>query len=522
MLSVRLRWHELIPCFSGTVVGFVDTRVLEMLERLEQDRRAEMERLEQDRRAETELLITRLERFVIQTDPAASPSTCRLGNEQRSTLVATKRWNGVQGPGSAVLSVEQAASRPATTCTESELIQWFTPHVNRLVQLASTSVGSPLVLVNSERHRWVQDSSPFGAASNPDMFVCHPAFFKSNKSARDSTFDGEDFHFGDLAHWDLRDSVVAIVEWKSIIGPNDNSALGEGVEYSRRIMHTGNNTSVPLDDPMVRITRVILADRDNFYLVLCQGGVAIECDWGMWTDAGSEDAIIKFIQNGASHRRWVDAISSLCIEFQVTLVHNHDNPCFLGRGACGRVFRVQTNVGCECALKVVLDDSHCSMIHEEESKYESSKDQLAQLGCVVTISRIFTSPDRKFAGLLSSPVGVSFRRIKQHTVSAVMGLRSLALSGFQHGDARWPNVVIHEGKAVWLDLRTLRLVGGDDLHIRDSAFFADLTTFVDSLPGGNVNTGSQAFLGHTRDFLVSGDEDHALMKELSCLWQSRS
>ena len=160
------------------------------------------------------------------------------------------------------------------------------------------------------------------------------------------------------------------------------------------------------------------------------------------------------------------------------------------------------------------------MIHEEASKYESSKDQLAGLGCVVTISRIFTSPDRKFAGLLSSPVGVSLRRIKMNIISAVMGLKSLALSDFRHGDARWPNVVIHQGKAVWLDLRTLDCVRGDDLCTRDFFFFADLRTFVDSLLGENVN--SQVLLGHIRDFLESGDENHALMEELSCLWQSPS
>jgi len=459
-----------------------------------------------------------LQRLAPKNSLSPSPTPPTLGKEQYLTLLAAGQWNVVQGDGNPVLSRQEAENVPVN-CSESELIQWFTPHLNQLVELASKQVGSPLVLVNSERHGWVEDPSPLGASSKPDMFVCHPAFWKSIKGPADKQDNSGNFRFGVCAHWDLRDCVNVIVEWKLNIGLGDFSALGEGLEYARRIMHTGNNTSVPLDDPMVRITRVILADREKFYLVLCQHGVASKCDWGMWSDPGSEDAIIKFIQNGALHRRWVDAISSLCSEFKVTLVHDIDNPCFLGRGASGRVFRVRTpDGGCECALKVVLDNPCCSMIREESYNYESSKDQLAGLGCVVTISHMFTSPDRKFAGLLSSPVGVSFRRIKQHIVPAVMGLKSLALSGFRHGDARWPNVVIHKGKAVWLDLRTLDRVRGDDLCTRDSAFFADLMTFVDSLPGGR-NVNSQVLFGHIRDFLESGDEKHVLMEELSCVWQ---
>ena len=38
-------------------------------------------------------------------------------------------------------------------------------------------------------------------------------------------------------------------------------------------------------------------------------------------------------------------------------------------------------------------------------------------------------------------------------------------------------------------------------------FIADLTTFVDSLSGGNVD--SQVLLGHASGFLESGDETHA-------------
>jgi hypothetical protein len=498
-------------------------------EKLEQDLRAERERLEQDRRAEREFLAMRLERLLIQTAPASSPTPSRIGKEEYAILNHTGRWNSVKGPGNPALSSEPAARHgfPAENCNESELIQFFTPHLNRLVQLASLQVGSPLVLVNSERHNWVQDSSPFGTASRPDMFVCHPAFFKSNKTEGDHKYDslGKHFLFGACAHWDLRDCVVLIVEWKREISPKNLSALGEGLEYARRILHTSGDKSVPLDSMMVRLIHLMLADRDGFFLVVCKEGRAHDCVFGNWDDAGSEDAIVDFIKKGASSRRWVDAISMLCAEFKVTLV-THDNTddkiCFLGRGACGRVFRVQRESEGEkqeCALKVVLDDSYCSMICEEASNYESNKAQLAGLECIVNILGFYKSPDRKFAGLLSSPVGTPCGRNKQDIIAAVVGLRSLALAGFRHGDARLPNVVIHRKNAVWLDLRTLHPVCniGDGIDPKVSSFTADLKTFLDSLDGG-TKVDRQIVLDSTSDFLKSGGEDHALIQALECLW----
>lgn len=498
-------WVKLIPCFSGTAGGSVDTRVLE-------------EKLDR----QGQLLMMQLEslRMAFKNSPTSSPTPSTLGKEQYATLMAAHRWNVVQGDGNPVLSSQQVEKLPATTCSESDLIQWFTPRLNRLVELASTQVDSPLVLVNSERHGWVEDPSPLGAPSKPDMFVCHPAFWKSIKSTGDTQYDSGNFRFGVLAHWDLRDCVNVIVEWKCTIGFGDFSALGEGVEYARRIMHTDDNSGVCLDKPMVRITRVILADREKFFLVLCQHGVAGECVWGKWTDAGSEGAIVDFIKSGTSGRRWVDAISSLCFQFKVTLVVNDNNPCFLGRGACGRVFRVRTvEHGSELALKVALDDLHCSAIREEFFNYERNKDTLAQLGCVVSISNVFTGPDRKYAGLLSNPVGFPCKMTKANIISAVMGLRVLALSGFQHGDARLPNVVIHKAtqRAVWLDLRTLEFKQGDDLNSNTLSFNVDLKTFLDSLPRDSEKVYNQIVL-EVDDFLRSGGEDHALIKVLSCLW----
>jgi hypothetical protein len=488
--------------------------------REEQRKRDEEAREEQRKRDEEQRMY--LQSLIQGSSPCASPTPSTLGKEQHDTMVRTNRWKHLDGSGDAVLSDDQVSALPSSTCTEAELIQGFTPHLSKLVQQASVKIGSPLVLVNSERHAWVKDPSPVGAPSKPDMFMCHPAFFEPNKTQSDSKHDGKDFLFGACAHWDLRDCIDVIVEWKCRIGQDDFSALGEGVEYARRISHMVQSRVVPLDEPMVLITRLILADRTTFYLVLCQNGNATECLWGEWTQCGSVAAIVDFISDGASQTRWVSVLSSLCKEFGVELVNpSQGKPCFLGRGSCGRVFRVKKpDDNVEFALKVVLDDTYCSQLHEEVSKYHAHKLNLDKLECVVSIIAHHASSDRTFAGLLVGQVGIQCKRTKKDITAAVCGLKKLAKAGFRHGDARLPNVVMQGEKAVWLDLRTLDVVEQTGVKTQIEAFRMDLNTFVKSIDGaGKV---SDNMLGQQVDVFFEddgGDSDHPLIRQMSALWE---
>jgi len=495
----------------------LDEKAREEQRKLDEKAREEQRKLDEKAREEQRIYLESLFRG---STPCASPTPSTLGKEQHETMVRTNRWKRLDGSGDAVLSDDQVSALPSSTCTEAELIQGFTPHLSKLVQQASVKIGSPLVLVNSERHAWVKDPSPVGAPSKPDMFMCHPAFFEPNKTESDSKHDGQDFLFGACAHWDLRDCIDVIVEWKCRIGQDDFSALGEGVEYARRISHMVQSRGVPLDEPMVLVTRLILADRTTFYLVLCQNGNATECLWGEWTQCGSVAAIVDFISEGASQTRWVSALSSLCTEFGVEFVNpSQGKPCFLGRGSCGRVFRVKKpDDNVEFALKVVLDDAYCSKLAEEASKYHAHKKNLDSLECFVSIIAHHASSNRTFAGLLVGHVGIQCKRTMKDIVAAVQALRKLAQAGFRHGDARLPNVVMQGEKAVWLDLRTLDIVKETSVKAKIEAFRMDLNTFVESIDAsGKVSSDT---LGQQVDsFFDSGDPNHSLIRQMSALWQ---
>lgn len=447
-----------------------------------------------------------------------------IGKEQYDLLQRTHHWNRVSVPGNPVISQDKMASLPDAQCTESELIQWLTPHIQNIVNLASTVIGSPLVLVNSERHNWVEDTSPVGALSRPDMFVCNPAFFASNQTEGDKKYTKENFLFGAPAHWNLRDCLEVVIECKrNIVG--DFSALGQGVEYARRIMYAGREVHVPLDRTMVCITRLILADRDSFYLVLCQRGEAVNCVWGNWTDPGGLEAMVDHLAHRISERRWVSAISSLCKHFDVDpIVQSADNPsvkrpCFLGRGASGRVFGVVSKSDQKVyGLKVALESISCDHLRQESLIYASEKKQLHALGYIVSLSELYLDPANQFAGLLVSPVGHAFQKTKKNIISAVLALRNIANSGCQHGDARFPNVVIHDGKAIWLDLKTFNFVHGskDDANVKVFSFLRDLDAFVRSFDEQQVD--KKILEANASAFLDSGEENCDLINALASLW----
>lgn len=175
-----------------------------------------------------EVLLVRIGRIeaLLSRDPQSTPTASTVGKRQydsEAALCSTGKWNALSGQGEQVLT-DAELSQAKIISEESELVKWFTPHMKKLVDAASSAIESPLVLVNTERHAWVEDPH-LGALSKPDMLIAYPAFVRSNLTDGDANYNGEGFIFGQCAHWDLRDAIEAIVQWKVDIGANDFSAL---------------------------------------------------------------------------------------------------------------------------------------------------------------------------------------------------------------------------------------------------------------------------------------------------------
>jgi hypothetical protein len=312
------------------------------------------------------------------------------------------------------------------------------------------------------------------------------------------------------------------------MGEQDFSALGEGIEYAARkscVLDIERQGAIPFDNDMLHSTRLIIADKSRFQLVLCYDDDAKRCVFGGWGDMGSKNALVDFVVSGfqddALDRKWFRAILALCEQFKVDLVTPNEttSSCLLGSGGCGRVFRVkgrgsvtQGSDNHYYALKVCLGDIACSHITAENSNFIAFSKQILN-GPVVEVRDSFVSSDGSFAGLLVHPVGQPLPQTKAAIESAIDGLIVLARAGFSHGDARKENVVWMDDdqKCKWLDFRTLRICNSDICE----AFKRDLDTFLRSvLPSISQDSLDAANQAAGNWFLCSVTEAHSAKKDL--------
>ena len=409
----------------------------EEAQRLEQLKREEAQRLEQY--AHFESLVQRLAGSTV----LSSPTVATVGQQAHSDLERVGRWHRVIEEGPPVLDEAQCRELASLEIShESVLIQWFTPHLQRVVGEACKQAEMPLCLMNTERHPWVNDPHG-GAKSKPDMLVAHPALCTQNKTEGDAKYDGDGFLFGQCSHFDLRDCVTAIMEWKVQMSPGDFSGLGEGIEYARRLSHCDPcNPCVAADD--VSTTQVIVADRKGFQLLTCIRGHAESCIVGEWGESGSLRALVSFLR--PKPHAWLQGLESMCQKLNLSATDSS----FLGRGSTGRVFMAGGH-----AIKVAINDGGCSMLALEHAAHDMFQQQLGKMDVTVSCTDWVICPERQFAALAVQPVGSELPMTKVAIRSALEGLLVLANADLYHGDAREPNVVWVNGKACWLDLRTL-------------------------------------------------------------------
>ncbi|KAL3665274.1 hypothetical protein V7S43_009902 [Phytophthora oleae] len=152
---------------------------------------------------------------------------------------------------------------------------------------------------------------------------------------------------------------------------------------------------------------------------------------------------------------WVTRLTNACSSLGVDVV---EGDTFLGRGAFGRVFKVTRN-GEVLALKIVEQDSVGRLYDEEQALTNAQDSSLT----VTPVEEVFKMAVDKPVGdydsyvgaaLLLCPVGDPLPR--PTTLEEVQQLFKLLwqlhTKGWVHGDPRVPNVIVSEGKLLWIDL----------------------------------------------------------------------
>lgn len=190
-------------------------------------------------------------------------------------------------------------------------------------------------------------------------------------------------------------------------------------------------------------TRAVLFDKTRCWLIRNTKNVG-RIDELYWTVRGSERMFLNFIVGALNP--WAQLLSSACQTMNVRLV---DRDAFLGAGATGRVFKVKLEDDEFAALKIV--PQHISLLQTESSALASA----SETGVVATVIKPFKEIDNgSGAAIVISPVGepvVQSNLTEDCVLKIAKSLFKLHSNGFQHGDPRLANIILHEGQYLWID-----------------------------------------------------------------------
>jgi hypothetical protein len=473
--------------------------------------------------------------------PRSSPTPSTLGREALEKLNKYKRLgiykeiNEDLFPGSCpdpfLSPAEIQELNGKSFANESQLIQWFEPHFERLLASVSDELGYKVILLNSERHPWTKDPHG-GDASNPDGVGIAVELASFNMSPVDAKYANPgDTKFGKPANWVLRDSLEFVTEWK-VNGPF-NRSLGEGIDYHRRIIAQFKSDRSVQDTK--KTTDLLVANRKDFMLARCLDNNAQFAYEGKWNSPGSKQALRHFVlgtlwPEDPRRRPWKDAIQAICEQLKVALVEptvDGEN-CFLGYGACGRVFRVvrqqQTGGadGVHLALKVALGQCDgVARLRAEDANITIYHEALERADATIRIHGRLHKPSKGYSAILAGPVGKPLRPVKKDATAALVSLKQLHKAGLAHGDCRWENAIIveernGERKCRWLDLLTLEEITEDEE--KETRFSDDVSTFFNSFHCGiqcpKITELSSAYL--------QDDEClEALLRGMAPIWQQQ-
>lgn len=315
-----------------------------------------------------------------------------------------------------------------------------------------------LLLVNSEEHKWIVTVS-----EHPENFM-KPDFFLIKKGLQcDYPETGSKalqkfrklpensdvrYSFGKLSDWRLRDYILAVIEFKVKLTPED---FGKLVCYLQHLSRNDNESAY----------YGMVCDDVDVWLVSCSEGKADARIDTKWTTAGSAQLIRGFF---SQRNHWCSVLDHCCAELKVKLVANNS---FLGCGGSGRVFSVMTEDGSQCALKIVhsVKTTDLTAVQAELMSLRSIK---AAGGHTVTVMGL---PVHYRDPLSNEIIGIGYLMAEVGTVirsEECRGNRELITELFRelyhlhglrryHGDPRLPNIIRHNNALLWIDFMRMNI-----------------------------------------------------------------
>jgi len=280
-------------------------------------------------------------------------------------------------------------------------------------------------LVNSERHPWL-------GSYKPDLFVILRPYWRTKTRKDDYAYKcGVPFS---KRVWN---TVRCIIDVKNSISNEDRGQLKD---YACAMCASEVTRGVP--------THGMLIDRSlSVECYIFNDGEATQCTTGSLLDEGSKEFLSQFLcWGGEQHPQLHSQLKGVIEEC------NGEDPRLLGIGGSGAVYDTCFG-GTHFALKIISKERSLVALKEEIALNQLAS-EVGATGHVPVVHGRWTRED--CVALQLCPVGVANTVIesKQMLVAALTSLRALHRSGWTHGDARWPNFIFCDGKAVLIDFET--------------------------------------------------------------------
>jgi tRNA A-37 threonylcarbamoyl transferase component Bud32 len=331
---------------------------------------------------------------------------------------------------------------------EHELILVFTPILSVLSQ------ESNLVFVNTEEWKWLHTIlehpdnylKPDGLSCQKGLYIskdCHRPFLNTLRNENPA-----EYLFGH-GIWEIRD-MYKVWEFKTKIAPADR---GKAYSYALHLCRYDT----------LNTYHVILCDATCFHIIEARGGVITTRTTGNWVTAGSKKALLNALM---WQNPWERLLSEFCRVHSVTVAG------YLGRGLCGRCFKVITGDGSERAMKIVLtlDDESNRKRSRTISEYKCLTQFSEEIKNVVRVEadslRVVVEEDgcELGVGYLMRDVGAPISREDCQKNSEVLwslmhSLNILHQQGYHHGDPRVQNAILVSDRVVWIDFMDSCCVG---------------------------------------------------------------
>ena len=383
--------------------------------------------------------------------PVSSPtSPAQIANVVLATLQRVGggiRSLGDGGDGPSILSADDQARLLTevlgTRRKEKAVVRFMTPFLCDLRRSgAGAAAADPCasVLVNSEELPWLVHPSAVGRLTlrqKPDLFRSWMPFVALRGGGADQG-TGPQFVFGKLAGHALQMAGCAAELYEAKVRLTERD-FGELCAYQQCV--PGRCLGM-------------FFDATEFWLYETYDGNPVRLAKAAWAAAGSLDFARAFYADAPEPPLAV-LLRELLRDLKLGARYV-DGCCYLGSGAHGHVFRVggEADDAAQLALKVALPipaGDEYYLINAEYTHMLAASKRGAPVVAPVEGSLRVTAQG---GGYLMQAVGDRCDVSSQARCSAAFGaLAALHACNVLHGDPRVPNLLIVQGKLLWIDLR---------------------------------------------------------------------